>query len=107
MPKMIKGRVKTSIFKVLFIFTSVISVPISATDTSYVIHAGRLIDGISKKAEESVSIVIVDNKIKTVKPGFIDPLAGQQLVDLKEHTVMPGLMDMHVHLGGQPREDGN
>lgn len=101
MAKMIKRRVKTSLFKVLFVFTSVISVPTSATDTSYVIHAGRLIDGVSKQAKESVSIIIANNKIKAVQPGYIDPQDGQQLVDLTDHTVMPGLMDMHVHIIGE------
>ena len=33
---------------------------------SYVIHAGKLIDGISKRATENVSVVVADSKIEAI-----------------------------------------
>lgn len=77
----------------------IISIPAVAAD--YVIHAGRIIDGVSHKAKGSVSITIKDNKIESVTAGFTGPKEDQTLVDLKDHTVMPGLMDMHVHIMGE------
>ena len=95
-----KMTMRTKRLVVLAMITGIFSLPVSAAD--YVIHAGRLIDGLSKKVRESVSIVITDNKIESVSSGYIDPQDLQKLVDLKAHTVMPGLMDMHVHLLGEP-----
>lgn len=68
---------------------------------STIIHAGRLIDGRSEEVRAKVSIVIDDGKITKVLDGFAKPADGDQLIDLKQHTVMPGFMDMHTHLMGQ------
>lgn len=66
-----------------------------------VIHAGRLIDGIQDQPRSTVSIVVEDDRITAIADGFIQPGAGDDLVDLSNHTVLPGLMDMHTHLAGQ------
>lgn len=78
--------------------------PISAEDI--VIHAGRLIDGVSKTPRDNVSIVIHDDRIVSVNPGFTVS-DGARLIDLSGETVLPGLIDCHVHLttqfdGGNP-----
>jgi imidazolonepropionase-like amidohydrolase len=65
-----------------------------------VIYAGKLIDGNGGKIRDNVSIVIDGNSIKAIEDGFINP-AGDKVIDLRDHTVMPGLMDMHVHLDGE------
>ena len=62
------------------------------------IHAGRLIDGVGGAARENVSIVVDNGRITDVTPGFAPPAAGDELIDLRDHTVLPGLMDMHTHL---------
>ncbi|MEL7369145.1 MAG: amidohydrolase family protein [Myxococcota bacterium] len=69
-----------------------------AASDGYVLHAGRLIDGRSASAKSNMSIVVKDGKIASVRRGFIKPKPGQALIDLKDHTVMPGLMDMHTHI---------
>ena len=74
----------------------VISLPLQSADT--LIHAKRLIDGVSDKVMESVSILIIDNKIVSIQNGFVIPNKSQRLVNLKNHTVMPGLIDLHTHL---------
>jgi imidazolonepropionase-like amidohydrolase len=65
------------------------------------IHAGRLIDGRNGKPQTEVSIVIDDGRITSVSAGYIAPKDGDRLIKLTEHTVMPGLMDMHTHLMSQ------
>lgn len=67
---------------------------------SDIIYAGTLIDGSGKAPRDTVSIVIEGNSIKAIKSGFIDP-AGDKVIDLRDYTVLPGLMDMHVHLDGE------
>jgi imidazolonepropionase-like amidohydrolase len=65
-----------------------------------VIHAGRLIDGVSAKPRETVSIVIKDDRIVAVQDGFVTP-QGAEIVDLSTATVLPGLIDMHDHITSQ------
>ena len=65
------------------------------------IHAGALIDGISDEARHEVTILVVDGRIAEVREGYSAPGDGDEVIDLKDATVMPGLMDMHVHLTGE------
>ena len=71
----------------------------AAADT--LIHAGKVFTGTSKTLQENMTIVVENNKIKAVKKGFAEALEGDKVIDLKTSTVMPGLMDMHVHLSSQ------
>ena len=62
-----------------------------------IIHAGRLIDGASDRVATEMSIRIEGNRVVAVTKGYVAVGADDTLVDLKDHTVMPGLMDMHTH----------
>ena len=62
------------------------------------IHAGRLI-AVPGKAPLGPSTVIVDNgRIVEVRDGHQLPPAGATAIDLRDRTVLPGLIDSHVHL---------
>lgn len=63
-----------------------------------IIHCGQFIDGVSKEVQSEISITIEGNQITAIDKGYIDPTAGTTLIDLKDKTVLPGLMDMHVHI---------
>ncbi len=65
------------------------------------IHAGRLIDGVADSARSEVTVVVEDGRITEVRPGFAAPGPADELIDLSAMTVLPGLMDMHVHLTGE------
>ena len=65
-----------------------------------IIHAGRLIDGTSTTVRERVTIVIADDRITDVQPGFAN-VAGAKVIDLSKATVMPGLIDSHAHITGE------
>lgn len=90
---------KTIITTSLLAALSLPALPVLADNL--MIHAGQLIDGVSDKVRHEVSITIRDNKIVAVQRGYKSPQAGQRLVDLKNQTLMPGLMDMHSHLSGE------
>lgn len=62
------------------------------------IYAGRLVDTEAGRVLEQQSIVVFGDKISAVKPGYLDPAGYDRVVDLKDRTVMPGLIDMHVHV---------
>jgi imidazolonepropionase-like amidohydrolase len=70
-----------------------------------IIHAGRLIDGRSDEPFLQMSIVIDEGRITSVARGYLEPKEGDTLIKLTEHTVMPGLMDMHTHLQSQHSKD--
>jgi len=65
------------------------------------IQCGRLIDGISNTAQTDVTIIVEGNKIAHIQKGYITGDAGDKLISLKDKTVMPGLIDCHVHLEEQ------
>lgn len=69
------------------------------------IHAGRLINGESDSALTEMTVRVDGSRIKAIESGYVAAGPGDTVIDLKNHTVMPGLMDMHVHLTHQYTED--
>ena len=72
----------------------------SAGAHDVVVHAGTLIDGAGRPPSHQVSILIHDDRIVAVQPGFQTP-AGAEIVDLARATVMPGFIDVHVHISAK------
>jgi len=62
------------------------------------IYCGRLIDGQGDKVLSEHSILVDGDQISEVRKGYITPAAGVEVIDLREYTVMPGFIDMHVHI---------
>ena len=84
---------KTSFLGLLFLFFMM-----NANAQDIYIHAGKLIDTENGKILEEQTIIISEDRIKEVLRGFQQPKEGDSLIDLKSYTVLPGLVDMHVHL---------
>ncbi|AHE53175.1 metal-dependent hydrolase family protein [Sphingomonas sanxanigenens] len=78
-----------------FVLAAAAASPAVARDV--VIHAGTLIDAVSKAPRSKVSIVIKDDRIVAVEPGFVTP-TGAQVIDLSTATVLPGFIDTHDHI---------
>ena len=66
---------------------------------STVIYTSSYIDVINESVKENYSITIEKNLITAIDKGFIKIVKGKNLIDLRGKTLMPGLMDMHVHFG--------
>jgi len=62
------------------------------------IHAGRVIDGVSDTVKTNQTVVVEAGKITAIEAGFRQPAAGDRVIDLRNGTLLPGLFDMHVHL---------
>ncbi len=73
----------------------------SADAEQTLIHAGKLIDGVSAQSRAEVTVVVEADRIVAVEDGFRTPAEGDTVIDLSSSTVLPGLMDMHVHLDGE------
>jgi len=57
----------------------------------------RLIDGIADQPREGVSLLVTGERITTVERGDVPAPDGAQVIDLGGKTVLPGLIDTHVH----------
>lgn len=75
------------------------SSPIFA-QTTY-LHCGVVLDCKGSKPAKEQTIVIENNKITAIKSGYIDAPEEANVINLKDQTVMPGFMDMHVHIEGE------
>ena len=63
-----------------------------------IIYCGQLIDVKTLQVQKEMSIIITGNTITEVQKGYTKAEASDKTIDLKSKTVMPGLMDMHVHV---------
>ncbi len=64
------------------------------------IHAGELLAIPGEPPRSNQTIIIEDRRITGVQEGFAE-VEGATVIDLRNSFVLPGLMDMHVHLQGQ------
>jgi len=69
--------------------------PLVAQDRPVVLRAGRVLDG-RGGVLTNVDIVVSDGRIQRVEPRGPVPV-GARLLDLGDRTVLPGLLDAHVH----------
>lgn len=67
---------------------------------SVALQCGSLIDVRGLKVEGAHTVVVSGKQIARVDRGHAAP-ANATVIDLKRHTCLPGLIDLHVHLGGQ------
>lgn len=62
---------------------------------SHQLYCGRLIDGAGQSVQKNVLITITDGAITSVQAGA--PRPEGDFIDLSDRTVLPGLIDAHVH----------
>jgi imidazolonepropionase-like amidohydrolase len=86
--------------KSLFLLAVLFSFSITAQNTY--LHCGKLIDTKNGKVLTNKTIVVSSKTIASIEDGFVKPENSEDIIiDLKDKTVMPGLIDMHVHIEGQ------
>ena len=89
---------KTS--RITLILTWLLLLGTHATAKDYFITAAGMVDTVAGRYLESPAVLISGNRVVAVgKQGNIEPPAGAERIDLGAATMLPGLMDMHVHLG--------
>ena len=65
------------------------------------LHCGKIIDTQNGKVLKEQTITVLGNQIVSVEKGYASAKSGQKVIDLKTKTVMPGFIDMHVHIEGE------
>lgn len=88
----------------------VLLLPLVAGADTRLIYAGSLLATPGEAPTRNQTIVVTDDRIAEVRSGFADPAGfgdDVSVIDLRNHFVLPGLMDMHVHLQGElgPQND--
>jgi len=68
-----------------------------------IIYSSDYIDVNTGKVITNKSITVDKGKIESIDTGFIEITSNDKLIDLRGYTLMPGLMDMHVHFGQEYR----
>jgi imidazolonepropionase-like amidohydrolase len=62
------------------------------------IYCGQLVDVKNQSMLKEMTIITDGNKIVDLQKGYTAAGSGDKIIDLKKLTVMPGLIDMHVHM---------
>jgi imidazolonepropionase-like amidohydrolase len=79
--------------------------PSARVPVPVIIHAGQLMTEPGKPVMTRATLVTQNGTIQSVRPGFVDAAAlglpaTTRIVDLSSKFVMPGFMDLHVHITG-------
>jgi imidazolonepropionase-like amidohydrolase len=86
-----------------------LSIPITAQSPSTartLIRAGHLLDVHNGKLLDAQTIVVTGDKIISIAATASTPAAtGDTVIDLSSLTVLPGLVDVHTHITGNPDFD--
>ena len=84
--------------KYILTFFIFFSIHLSSTT---VIYTSAYLDVVNGKVINDSSITVKNNIISSIQKGYIDVNKDFLLIDLRGKMLMPGLMDMHVHFGGE------
>lgn len=83
--------------KKIILFIAFFAVAIISAQDTY-LQCGSVIDTETGKSKTEMTIVVSGNKIKSIQKGYIAGANADTVIDLKDKTVLPGFIDMHVHL---------
>lgn len=96
-----KMRIGKLLVTVAFFVTAT---AVIAQTKTIAIRAGKMIDVINGK-ELSNQIILIDHETISAVGPKVDIPPDAQLIDLSNYTVLPGLIDCHTHITGEPSGD--
>lgn len=86
--------------KILFLVLILVGTTIAMAQTQ-LLHCGKLVDTENGKVLSEQTIYVTGNKIDKVVAGYASAKGAETTINLKDKTVLPGLIDMHVHIEGE------
>lgn len=79
------------------ILSFLLAFSVSAQETY--LHCGKIVDVATGKILTKKTIIVHGKKIKEIRSGYVNPTNKEDaVVNLKDKVVLPGLIDMHVHI---------
>ncbi len=65
------------------------------------LHCGGVLDITTGELLSEKTIIVSADKIKSIQSGYINGSVKDVVIDLKNKVVLPGFIDMHVHMEGE------
>jgi imidazolonepropionase-like amidohydrolase len=80
----------------------------AAEPADTVLHAARLFDARSGRVAKDAEVLVREGRIVAVAQGGkkVDAAADATRIELGDRTLLPGLIDMHVHIDSDPTYSG-
>jgi imidazolonepropionase-like amidohydrolase len=92
-------------FRKLLLATASLVIAAPAFAATQAVIVGNLIADAASGPTGPAVILVEDGRIKEISKGSINPFQADSIIDLSSKTVVPGLIDLHVHLTGDPGGD--
>ena len=95
-------KLKNNIHRFVTVFLMIFSGMASAAGESLIIEDVVLIDGTGRQPVEQISVLVQEDRIVEIKRGQFSSSQrkGARVIDAKHKYLIPGMMDVHVHLAG-------
>jgi len=84
------------------VLAAAMAAPLAAETVA--IRAGAVLADAASEPTGPATILVEDGRIVSVTPGT-GAVAADRVIDLSDKTVLPGLIDLHTHLTGDPGGD--
>jgi imidazolonepropionase-like amidohydrolase len=97
---MAKSRFVAAVVRLFLTYTLISAAFAQSSDTSahpIVLHAARLLDVENGRVVTPGEVLVEGDKIREVGPSVTHP-SSAETIDLGSRTLLPGLIDAHVHL---------
>lgn len=92
-------------FRSVLFASAGLAIATPASAATHAIIVGNLIADPSSGVSGPAVILVEDGRIKEIAKGTANPFQADSVVDLSTKTLVPGLIDLHVHLTGDPGGD--
>ena len=84
------------------VLAAALAAPVAAETVA--IRAGSVIADAASEPSGPATILVTDGKVVSITPGH-GAVSADREIDLSAKTVLPGLIDLHTHLSGDPGGD--
>lgn len=91
--------------KISLVVCCLLAAAVANAQPATILRCGHVIDPLAGRDVGAHSVVVENGRIRRVEKGLDFQQAGAAEIALTDHTCLPGLTDMHVHLASQQSQD--